>query len=273
MSFSVLISVYHKENPLFFKIALDSVLNQTVLPDEIVLVKDGPLTTELDVVINQFSTIFPNLFKIISLPENKGLGNALAIGMLKCSNEIVARMDTDDICVKYRFEKQLKVLKTSDYDLVASNIEEFNISPGDLKRYRKMPVNGVKLLKFSKFRNPVNHPTVMFKKSKVLEAGNYKSDILLFEDYSLFIRMLANGAKFYNIQENLLFFRIGSGLDVIRRRSGLHYIKNEWKFSLFAFNIGHISLFEWMFYVVAKLPIRLLPSNFILFLYNKLLRK
>lgn len=272
-NFSVLLSVYIKENPFFLKESLNSIINQSLVPNEIILVKDGPVTIELNSVINFFIIQYPKLFKIINLPENKGLGNALSVGVLECSYEIVARMDTDDICDKYRFEKQLKFLELNpDIDLVGSNIEEFNRVPGDLNRFRIMPEKGNAIMKYSKYRNPVNHPSVMFRKSKVLAAGNYKSDILFFEDFSLFIRMLQNGSKFYNLQENLLHFRTGVGIDVIKRRSGWFYLKNEWKFSLLSLKLKNLNYLEWIFYVFTKLPLRLLPPRVILFVYNKLLR-
>ena len=272
-NFSVVMSVYFKENPKFFGESLDSIVKQTLLPNEIVLIKDGPLTIELDYVLNEYISNYPNLFKIIALPINKGLGNALSIGVLECSNELIARMDSDDICVLNRFEKQIVFFDNNlEFDLVGTNVEEFNIKPGDLRRYRKMPESGTILFKYSRFRNPINHPTVMFRKSKVLEAGNYNSEILLFEDFSLFIRMLQKGASFYNIQDCLLHFRTGLGVDVIKRRSGLYYIKNEWKFSLLSLKIGNLNFFEWVFYVCTKLPLRLLPPKFILFVYNKFLR-
>lgn len=272
--FSVLISVYHKENPLYFRESLDSLMNQTVLPNEIVLIKDGPLTENLENVLNEYIANYTNLFKIIALPINKGLGNALSIGILECSNELIARMDTDDICVLNRFEKELNFLKNNPaIDLVGSNVEEFNNFPGDLQRFRKMPEKDEEVLRYAKYRSPVNHPSIMFRKQKVLEAGNYNSDILMMEDFSLFIRMLNNGCVFYNIQEVLLNFRVGLGLEVIKRRSGLLYFNNEWKFAKLAFKIGHLNFFEWLFYIVFKLPLRLMPPRIIEFVYNKFLRQ
>lgn len=271
--FSVLMSIYFKEKPAYFRLSLDSIVNQTLFPSEIVLIKDGPLTDELDLIIKEFDKKYPSVFKIIDLPVNKGLGNALSIGVLKCSNELIARMDTDDISVLSRFKKQVDFLTENPHiDLVGSNVEEFNFVPHDLNRYRKMPKKNGNLLKYSKFRNPVNHPTVMFRKSKVIDAGNYKSDILFFEDFSLFIRMLANGSNIYNIQDSLLNFRTGIGIDVIKRRSGMIYLKNEWKFAKLSFKIGHINFLEWLFYVATKLPLRLFPPKIILFVYNKFLR-
>jgi glycosyltransferase involved in cell wall biosynthesis len=271
--FSVLMSIYFKENPICFRQSLASIFNQTVFPNEIVLIKDGPLTIELDAVIKEYENNYPKIFKVIPLPENKGLGNALSIGILECSHELIARMDTDDICVSNRFEKQIYFFdQNSNIDVVGSNVEEFNIVPGDLKRYRKMPEKGEAIKKYSRFRNPVNHPSVMFRKSKVIEAGNYNGDIMLFEDFSLFIRMLQKGYSFYNIQECLLYFRTGIGIEVIKRRSGLFYIKNEWKFSKLALKIGSLNLLEWLFYICTKLPLRLMPQRVILFVYNQFLR-
>lgn len=266
-------SVYYKENPVFFKQAIDSLLNQTILPNEIVLVKDGPLTEDLEAVIVFFITSYKSLFKIISLEENKGLGYALSVGILQCSNDIVARMDTDDLCLATRFQKQINFLLNNNHiDVVGSNIVEFNSVPGDLKRIRSMPEYYFSIIKYSKFRNPINHPSVMYRKSKVIEAGNYNGDILFFEDYSLFVRMLKNGSMFHNIQESLLSFRVGTGIDTIKRRSGLQYLKEEWKFSLLSLKIGHINFFEWLFYIFTKLPFRLLPPRVVLFVYNKFLR-
>lgn len=272
-NFTVLMSVYYKDNPIYFRQSLTSVMNQTVRPNEIVLIKDGPLTSELDYVINEFQNLYSSIFKIVTLDKNKGLGKALSIGILKCTNELIARMDSDDICLFNRFEIQLNFLnKNLNVDLVGSNVEEFNNIPGDLKRFRIMPESGDKLKKYSKFRNPLNHPSVMFRKSKVIQAGNYDDDILYFEDYSLFIRMLKNGSKFYNIQSSLLNFRVGTGIDTIKRRSGLNYLNEEWKFSLLSLKIGHINFIEWLFYIITKLPFRLLPSRVVLFVYNKFLR-
>jgi glycosyltransferase involved in cell wall biosynthesis len=272
-NFTVLMSVYYKDNPIYFRKSLESVMNQTVRPNEIVLIKDGPLTSELNYVINEFQNLYSSIFNIVTLDKNKGLGKALSIGILKCTNELIARMDSDDICLFNRFEIQLNFLnKNLNVDLVGSNVEEFNNIPGDLKRFRIMPEKGDKLKKYSKFRNPLNHPSVMFRKSKVIQAGNYDDDILYFEDYSLFIRMLKNGSKFYNIQSSLLNFRVGTGIDTIKRRSGLNYLNEEWKFSLLSLKIGHINFIEWLFYIITKLPFRLLPSRVVLFVYNKFLR-
>ncbi len=274
MQFSVLLSIYFKEKPAFLDLALASLVNQTLVPDEILLIEDGPLTDELYRVIDRFQQQYPKIFKIIKLPENKGLGNALRIGVEACTYDIIARMDSDDICLPERFEKQIAFLESRpDIAVVGANIEQFDEVPGDLKIFRIMPVEGDALRSYSRFRSPVNHPSIVFRKAAVLDSGNYDGSILLWEDFALFIRMLKKGYKFYNIQEVLLYFRVGSGIDSIKRRSGWKYMKSEVKFASFAKEIGHLSFGAWLSYLVMKLPIRLLPPRLVLFMYNKLLRK
>lgn len=274
MQFSVLLSIYFKEKPAFLELALSSLVHQTRLPDEILLIEDGPLNDALYRVIGHFQQQYPKIFRIIKLPENKGLGNALRIGVEACTYDIIARMDSDDICLPERFEKQIAFLESRpDIAVVGANIEQFDEVPGDIKIFRIMPVEGEALRAYARFRSPVNHPSIVFRKAAVLDSGNYDGSILLWEDFSLFIRMLKKGYKFYNIQEVLLYFRVGSGIDSIKRRSGWKYMKSELKFAAFAKEIGHLSFFEWLSYITMKLPVRLLPPRLVLLMYNKLLRK
>lgn len=272
--FSVLLSVYFKENHVFFKESIYSILNQTYQASEIVLVKDGNLSKELDKEIDNFVTQYPKLFKIIALDVNQGLGEALRQGLEACTYNIVARMDTDDICVKTRFETQILFLQNNpEIDVVGSNIEEFNIIPGDLKRFKINPEKHSQLVKNIKLKSPLNHPSIMFRKESVYKAGSYNGDLPLFEDYSLFLRMWKTGCKFHNIQEVLLYFRVGNGLETIKRRSGIHYLKKELKFIDFASRNNLFTFFDVYRYKILKLPFRLLPPNIILFIYNLLLRK
>lgn len=274
VSFSVLMSIYCKEDCDNLDSALKSIVEQTLLPSEIILIKDGPLYKELDNVINTFQESYSNLFKVISLEENLGLGGALRIGLENCSNNIIARMDTDDICRNNRFEKQFNFLANHlEYDIVGTNIEEFNTVPGDLKRFKINPELHSDLVRQIKLKSPFNHPSIMFRKKSILEAGNYNGDLPLFEDYALFLRLWLNGAKFYNIQEPLLNFRVGTGIATIKRRSGLHYLKKEWNFVKYAKKIGAFNYFDVIRYIVLKFPIRLLPPYFVLFIYNTFLRK
>ena len=174
MNFSVLISIYKKENPLFLNLSLESVLvNQSLLPNQVVIVKDGNITKELELVLNKYVKLFPQIIKICGYADNKGLGFALNFGLDKCSNEIVFRMDADDICHFKRFESQLPAIQKNGISIVGSNIEEFNYEIGDLKNIRKLPCKSSDINMFMLYRNPFNHMTVVFKKSKIQSVGGY----------------------------------------------------------------------------------------------------
>ena len=157
---------------------------QTIKPNEIVLVEDGALTTELDAAIALWKKQLGDTLKIVSLNENRGLGDALNIGLQHCTYELVARMDTDDISTAKRFEKQLEILKNPSIDICSAWISEFEHDENLIQSYRKLPELHRDLVVFSKKRNPLNHPAVMYKKSAVLKAGGYKK-MMLFEDYYL----------------------------------------------------------------------------------------
>lgn len=274
MSFSVLISVYFKENATHFDMALNSLFIQTLLPNEIILIKDGPLNKELESVIKKYLGLYPTIMNVITLKENKGLGYALKIGVAQCKFEIIARMDTDDIARPQRFEKQIEFLQEHpEIDIVGSNLEEFNKVPGDLNRFKINIETHKELIARIKLRSPFNHPTVMMRKAALLKAGSYNDNLLLFEDYSLFLRMWLTGAKFYNIQEVLLDFRIGSGIGTIKRRSGIHYIEKEKQFLKYAEEIGAFNKMEILRYKLLKFPIRIMPPRVVLFIYNTFLRQ
>ncbi|MDR6923465.1 MULTISPECIES: glycosyltransferase [Chryseobacterium] len=270
MDFSVLISVYFKEKVEFLEKALDSILNNSLQPSQIILVKDGKLTKELDECIEIYCTKYSDLFTIVSLDANVGLGKALNAGLKHALYDIIARMDTDDICYQDRFKKQIEFLiKNPSISVIGTGIQEFNLIPGDLNQFRNLPVNSEDLLKFSKFRNPLNHPTVMFRKKAVIEAGSYQ-DMPLFEDYYLWVRMLHKGFKIANISEPLLHFRIGNNM--IGRRSGWSYLKKELAFLSKIREINYINRKEFLVSGIVKLPLRILPKSILTFLYKKLLR-
>ena len=176
LNFSVLMSIYYKENPQFFRTALDSVINQTLQPDEIVIVEDGELTDELYKVIETYKNKYPQVFKIVQLETNQGLGKALQIGVGNCSYDLIARMDSDDIALPERFEKQINFMREHpDIDVLGSSISEFEGNPENITSYRKLPTEHKDIYKFGQFRCPVNHMTIMYKKKAVLEAGNYQT--------------------------------------------------------------------------------------------------
>lgn len=270
--FSVLMSVYYKENPSWFRIALDSVIKQTLQPNEIVLVEDGKLTDELYKVIEEYKNQYSNLFKIIPLEKNSGLGEALRVGILNCSNELIARMDTDDIARNDRFEKQIKFFQEhTNVGLVGSWISEFEDNPNKIISYRQLPTEHQDIYKFGQFRCPVNHMTVMYRKDAVLKAGNYQT-FKNIEDYYLWGRMLKQGAVFANISECLVNVRAGNSM--LKRRANLTYFFNsEFPLHTELYKIGFISLKQYLRNISSKFLLRAIPQWAMAIIYRKFLRK
>lgn len=272
MKFSVLMAVYYKENPMWFQVALDSVINQTLMPDEIVLVEDGKLTDELYRVIDEYTKRYYNLFKIIPLEKNVGLGEALRIGVENCTYEIIARMDTDDISKEDRFEKQVQFLKEhEDIDIVGSWISEFENNPDEIISYRKLPIEHDDIYKFGKFRSPMNHVTAMFKKQVVLSVGNYQA-FKNIEDYYLWGRMLKAGYKFANIPDSLVNVRGGNSM--LQRRANLSYFLNsELPLHTKLYQMGYINFKQYIRNVISKFFLRVIPFWAMSLIYKKFLRK
>lgn len=272
MKFSVLMSVYNKENPEYLDIALESTLvNQTVKPDEVIIVKDGPLTVKLEAIIEQYIYKFPHKIKIVTLSENKGLGTALNEGLKHCSNELVARVDTDDINCIDRFEKQLNIFNNNDnIDIVGGYISEFDKDHTIFTNIKKMPEIHKNIVKMSKHRNPMNHMTVMFKKSSVENSGGYKH-IFYLEDYYLWIRMISNNYKFYNIQEILVYARTGS--DMVKRRGNKKYIIGWFKIQKLMFKLKYINLLDFIVNMVCIIGFVFIPTSIRKKIYKYILRK
>lgn len=269
MSFSVLLSLYHKESPVYLRQSLDSVFSQTQLPDEVILVEDGPLTSELYVVVEEYKRKYP-ILKVIPLAENGGLGRALNEGLKHCSYDLVARMDTDDIAKPDRFEKQLSIFRNDpNTDVVGAWIDEFEDDVCNVKSTRKLPENHEAIFQYAKKRCPVNHPVVMFRKSAVLSAGGYQH-FPLFEDYYLWVRMLVNGARFYNIQASLLYFRFSP--EMIKRRGGWKYAMDEIRFQRMMRQRRFISSREFLFNTSVRFLTRIIPNSWRKIIYKKFLR-
>ncbi len=223
MKYSVLMSVYRNEKVEFFIQAIDSILNQSIPPEQIVLVRDGIVYDKLQCAIDEYINTYPGVFTYLPLEENGGLGNALRYGLAHCRNELVGRMDTDDISAPDRFEKQLNFLAdNADVDIVGGNISEFVNSPNDIVDYRIVPQTHEEISIYLKSRSPLNHVTVMFKKTSVDNAGSYES-FYLFEDWYLWVRMYLSGAKFANLDSVLVNVRIS---DMANRRGGMKYYQS-----------------------------------------------
>ena len=269
IKFSVLMSVYYKEKPEYLKAAIDSVLEQTLPANEIVLVEDGPLTEELYEVIEYYKNNY-DFFKVVKLEKNVGLGNALNIGLKNCSYDYVARMDTDDICLPNRFEVQINYLKENpNIDIIGSNMIEYDEEMKNVVSKKIVPETHIEIIKYSKSRNPMNHPTIVYKKNKVLEVNSYE-DYLYFEDYYLWAKMIKNGCVFYNIQKELYKFRAGSSM--FKRRGGLKYLKCIKKMEKGLLNLGLINKIEYYKNILIRYFISLSPNFIRTFFYKILLR-
>lgn len=270
MDFSVLISIYSKEQPQYLKESLDSIFGQTLPPTEIVMVCDGVLTEKLDEMIEDYSQQHAEL-KIVHLPKNGGLGNALREGLKHCSFEIIARMDTDDICKPNRFEKQIKYMQEHpDIDVVGSWIDEFLYNSSNVVSIRRLPADHDDIYAFGKKRNPMNHPTVMFRRSAVEKAGGYRH-FLLFEDYDLWVRMLLNGARFHNLQESLIYFRMSN--DFFYRRGGLSYLRSEIRLQHVLRQLHYISWGQMALNILIRTTMRCIPNSWRQKAYFSFLRK
>lgn len=269
--YSVLMSIYEKEKPEYLKAAFESIIHQTVKPDEIVLVKDGPLTEELDAVISEYVENHPNLFHVVASEVNIGLGKALNAGLEKCRNELVARMDTDDIAKPDRCEKQLRAFEENkELALLGTAVDEFYDNPDEVVSRRVVPTKHEDIYEFAKRRSAFNHPTVMYKKSKVLALGGY-GDLRRNQDVDLFGRMLFAGYIAGNIEESLLYFRSNNALAKRRRswentRSYIETIRKFWK-------MGFASFGDYAIVAVAQTVMFLMPVGLQHWVYKKFLRK
>ena len=266
---SVLMAVYRKDNPAFLRESLDSVFSQTVEAAEVVLLEDGPLTDALYEVVKSFSSRYPAL-KVVSFPENRGLGKTLNDGLEHCTYELIARMDADDICKPSRLEVEYHwMMAHPDYDLVGSWIDEFTENKENIRSVRKVPEHSVVIRTYARHRCPVNHPTVMYRKSAVLAVGGYLTELFP-EDYFLWIRMLMNGSKFYNIQESLLWFRYSE--ETVAKRGGWSYACDEARIQGRMLRMGFIPFHIFCENVFVRFTTRVMPLPVRRKLYN-LIRK
>jgi glycosyltransferase involved in cell wall biosynthesis len=269
MTLTVLMSVYRKESPTFLSQCLDSLVAQTLQADEVVIVEDGPLGEELEATIASYNASLPIVS--LRLPVNVGLGEALRAGLHLCRGEYVARMDSDDICLPFRFQMQMDFLRRNpDIDVISGTWAEFDEDCSRPHSLRRLPPTGPALLRYAKFRNPINHVTAIFRKSAVLAAGSYQS-FHGFEDYHLWVRMLRLGYQLHNIDEILVCVRVGNGMQ--GRRGGFIYFKREIAFQSFLRKIGLLSATEYIGNILLRAPIRLTPECVRAQCYKLFLRK
>jgi len=269
--YSVLMSVYYKENPEWFTYAIESMLNQTVFPDEFVLVEDGPLTDELYAVIDKYVAKYPKLFNIVKIEKNGGLGPALKLGVENCKNEMIARMDSDDWCEADRIDRQFQILETNpDLDIIGSNTAEFIDNVNNITGYVILPEKHEEIVKYSKRRCPFRHNALLYKKSAILKAGNYR-EFYLCEDYDLYTRMISTGALCYNAQDILVYTRISE--DFFKRRGGIKYLKSILRFKKEQLKTGYFSLGDFLKSSIPHIIVCLIPNSLRDYIYRNLLRK
>ena len=270
--YSVLMSVYFKENPEYFGAAIESMLDQSIPPSEFVLICDGKLTEELDKVIDDYTESFPALVRVIRFKENCGLGEALRVGTVSCSNEIVARMDSDDIAVPDRMKWQLEVLQNDpSISVVGGQIQEFFGEIGNFAGIRNVPEQPENICKMAAKRNPMNHMTVTFRKKDVLSAGNYMS-FDKFEDYFLWVRMISQGYIFANVKQICVLARVNEKM--YERRGGWKYFQQTLKLERYMYSSGFCSKIQFVSNVVVRfLGTVVVPNRVRRVLYRNMLRK
>lgn len=258
--FSVITSVYKNDKPEYVKVAFDSMLvQQSIKPSEIVLVQDGPVPSELSVLLDEYESKYPEMMHVIRLETNGGLGNALKLGVENAKYDICARMDSDDICLPERFEKQLAYLEEHpECDIVGGQMTEFIESPDNIVGRREVPLLNDEIYEYMKSRCALNHVTVMFRKEAVLKAGNYQ-DWFWNEDYYLWVRMMMAGCKFANIPDVVVNVR--SGADQYARRGGKKYFDSEIGIKRLMLENGLISRGEFILNYIQRFIIQLVLPN------------
>lgn len=270
MKYSVLMSVYAKDNPEYLKIAIESMINQTAAPEQFVLVIDGAVPAKIETVINQYRKK-ADLFTVVKLEQNEGLGHALNIGLQYCRNELVARMDADDISLPERCKKELECFqKDKKLDICGCNIDEFEGNPDNIQTSRIVPSDYEQIKRFMRRRQAFNHPTVIYKKTAVIKAGGYKA-LKRKEDFDLFSRMLSAGDYAKNLNESLYLYRVNQ--ENYRRRQS----RDNFRSAIYVY-WRHLkregcSLWDFMLISISELFFFLAPYPIVKMVSNKFLRK
>lgn len=270
-AYSVLMSVYHKADPAFFDAALASLVNQTVRSDDIVIVCDGPLTAELDGVLERYQEQYPALFNVVRLEQNVGIGEAANAGLAHCKNDLIAKLDADDIAVPRRCEWQLnRFAQCPELTVLGGYIAEFDQDPDHPTTIREVPLTNENIRAFARRRQPFNNTTVMYRRSAVLQVGGYNK-MRRCEDFDLYTRLLC--AKYYceNLSEVLVQVRVDQ--DALARRASLSTLKgcmdSRWR----AYKLGYASLWDVAVCVGGELFITLCPAGVQRWIYRRFLRK
>lgn len=269
-AFSLLLPVYGRDDEAQLVRAFrSSVDEQTLRPTEVVIVRDGPVPAPLAALLAELVATSPVPARVIELPENVGLAEALTVGLAACAHDVVARMDADDIALPERFAKQLALLDTG-YDLVGSGLYEFEDDESVTIGVRTPPTGEEHIRRYSRFHDPFNHPTVVYRRAAVQAAGGYVA-VGLMEDYWLFARMLATGARAENLPEPLVKYRVGAG--AYKRRGGIAQLRAELRLQRLMRRAGITSPAETARNVVIRGGYRLVPEALRKVAYRGLLQR
>ena len=271
MLYSVLMSVYYKESPTAFDAALQSMVNQTVMSDDIVVVCDGPLTTELEAVLEKYCLQYPSVFNVVRLDKNVGIGAAANIGLQHCKNDLIAKMDADDVAVPNRCELQLqRFLEKPELTVLGGFIEEFDHDPQNPVTIRAVPLTNDKIRKYARRRQPFNNQTVMYRRSAVVKVGGYRK-LQRCEDFDLYIRLLHAGYYCENLDCVLAHVRVNE--DALARRGSSDTLKgcidSRWR----SYKLGYASFLDVCICVCGALIMKVSPRGMIKYIYQYFLRK
>lgn len=267
--YSVLMSVYKRETAENLRVSVESMMTQTVPPDDFVLYCDGTLGKDLYREIDSLKNKYP-LLNVIYSDVNSGLGKALAKGLKLCRYDIIARMDSDDIARPERMALELEAMDRHSADIVSGTVEEFSGTTDNITNIKRLPQTDILIKKYAKHRNPFNHPCVCFKKAAAVSVGGYE-DCPYFEDYWLWARMLAHGCVGYNLPQSLLYMR--GGEKMYSRRGGRGYTKAALAFRKKMKQKGYCSLADYILTCTAHILSGMMPNKMRMLFYSKILRK
>ena len=266
MKFTVILPVYYLEKASNLKKSIQSLFVQTLLPDEIIIVVDGPVGSDLQGVLDEANN--NDIVTLLQLSKNYGVGVARRKAIEIAKYNIIALMDSDDMSCDNRFEKQIAIFESHNVDVVGGWVEEFKVHPGDLLKIRKVPASHLDIFKFGKWRMPVNNVTLMFKRESYERVGGYSVQKKS-EDWNLIVKLIANGYVFFNIPEVLVNVKVGN---LIQRRRGHEQILTQLKIFTLMYKLNYIGVFHLVSNITIRVILRLLPTGITSQLYRFFLR-
>lgn len=271
MKYSVCMSVYRKDNPTHFILAINSIINQSSVPAEIILVIDGPIDEELEFAVKNIQ-LTCHILKVIRLKDNQGHAAARQTAILHASYDLIGLMDSDDISLPDRFEKQLAIFQhDQQLSVLGGQISEFIDTVDNIVGYRKVPLSDYDIKRYLKKRCPFNQMTVMIRKSAILSVGGYQ-DWFCNEDYYLWVRLALANCKFKNLSYILVNMRVGK--EMYRRRGGVKYYKSEAKLQKYMLAHKLINFQQYIFNIIVRFIVQVLLPNWLRgFIFQKCFRK